>query len=120
VSIAAGKIKVHKVVAAIDCGTAVNPGGIAAQVESAITFGLSAALGAAITFKDGRVEQSNFHDYAPLRIGDVPVVEVHIVPSSAPPTGVGEPATPVIAPAVANAVFVLTGKRLRSMPFKLA
>jgi isoquinoline 1-oxidoreductase beta subunit len=119
VSMAGGKIKVHRVVAAIDCGTAVNPGGIAAQVESAITYGLSAAMGGAITFKDGKVEQSNFHDYPPLRIGDVPVVETHIVPSSAPPTGVGEPATPVIAPAVANALFVLTGKRLRSLPFKV-
>ena len=119
-SIADGKLKVHKVTAAIDCGTAVNPTGVAAQVEGAIIFGLSAALNGAITFKDGVVEQSNFHDYAPLRINEVPVVEVHIVPSSAAPTGVGEPATPVIAPAVANAVAALNGKRLRSLPLKLA
>jgi len=119
-SIEGGKIKVHKVWAAIDCGTAVNPTGVAAQVEGAIIFGLSAALAGAITFKDGVVEQSNFHDYAPLRINEVPVVEVHIVPSSAAPTGVGEPATPVIAPAVANAVAALNGKRLRSLPFKPA
>ena len=120
VSVEGGKIKVHKVVAAIDCGTAVNPTGIVAQVESAIVFGLSAALAGAITFKDGMVEQSNFHDYAPLRIGDMPQVDVHIVPSSAPPSGVGEPGTPPIAPAVANAVFALTGKRLRSLPFKVS
>lgn len=120
VSVEGGRIKVHKVVAAIDCGTAVNPTGIVAQVESAIVFGLSAALSGAITFKDGQVEQSNFHNYAPLRIGDTPLVDVHIVPSSAPPSGVGEPGTPPIAPAVANAVFALTGKRLRSLPFKVS
>ena len=118
VSVSSGKIKVHKVFAAIDCGTAVNPGGIAAQVEGAIAFGLSAALSGAITLKDGVVEQSNFHDYAPIRIGDMPQVEVHIVASSAPPSGVGEPGTPPIAPAVANAVFALNGKRLRSLPLK--
>ncbi|MEO7760778.1 MAG: xanthine dehydrogenase family protein molybdopterin-binding subunit [Casimicrobiaceae bacterium] len=120
VSVADGKIKVHKVVAAVDCGITVNPGGVAAQIEGAIIYGLSAAMASAITFKDGRVEQSNFHDYPALRINEVPAVEVHIVPSSAPPSGVGEPGTPVIAPAVANAVFALTGKRLRSLPFKLA
>ena len=120
VSVADSKIKVHKVTAAIDCGTAVNPTGIAAQVESAIVFGLSAALAGAITFGDVQVEQLNFHDYAPLRIGDMPLVDVHIVPSLAPPSGVGEPGTPPIAPAVANAVFALTGKRLRSLPFKLS
>ena len=119
VSVEGGRIKVHKVVAAIDCGTAVNPTGIAAQVESAVVFGLSAALSGAITFKDGLVVQSNFHDYAPLRIGDMPQVEVHIVPSAAPPSGVGEPGTPPIAPAVANALFALNGRRLRSLPFKL-
>jgi isoquinoline 1-oxidoreductase beta subunit len=120
VSLDSGKIRVHKVVAAIDCGMAVNPAGVVAQVESAIVFGLSAALAGAITFKDGKVEQSNFHDYAPLRIGDTPQMEVHIVASSAPPSGVGEPGTPPIAPAVANALFTLTGKRLRSMPFKVS
>ena len=119
VSIEGGKIKVHKVVAAIDCGTAVNPSGIVAQVEGAIAFGLSAALTGAITLRDGVVEQSNFHDYPPLRIGDMPQVEVHIAASSAPPSGVGEPGTPPIAPAVANAVFALNGKRLRSLPLKV-
>ena len=119
VSVEGKKFKVHKVVAAVDCGIAVNPTGIVAQVESAIAFGLSAALSGAITFTDGQVEQSNFHDYAPLRIADMPQVEVHIVPSSAPPSGVGEPGTPPIAPAVANAVFALNGKRLRSLPLKL-
>ena len=119
VSLNGPNIKVHKVVAAIECGFAVNPGGVAAQVEGAIAFGLSAALSGAITLKDGVVEQSNFHDYAPIRIGDMPQVEVHIVPSSQPPSGVGEPGVPPIAPAVANAVFALNGKRLRSLPLKL-
>lgn len=120
VSLDGGKIRVHKVVAAIDCGTAINPTGVVAQVESAIVFGLSAALAGAITFRDGKVEQSNFHDYAPLRIGDTPQMEVHIVASSAPPSGVGEPGTPPVAPAVANALFALTGKRLRSLPFRVS
>ncbi|MEO6407661.1 MAG: xanthine dehydrogenase family protein molybdopterin-binding subunit [Burkholderiaceae bacterium] len=119
VSVDGKKIRVHKVVAAVDCGIAVNPTGIVAQIESAIAFGLSAALSGAITFKDGQVVQSNYHDYAPLRIADMPQVEVHIVPSSAAPSGVGEPGTPPIAPAVANAVFALNGKRLRSLPLNL-
>jgi len=119
VSVADGRLQVDRVVCAVDCGVAVNPAVIAAQMESGIAFGLTAALHGAITLKDGMVEQSNFHDYAPLRMNEMPRVEVHIVPSTAKPTGVGEPATPVIAPAVANAVFAATGKRVRSLPIRL-
>jgi isoquinoline 1-oxidoreductase beta subunit len=107
------------VVCAVDCGVAVNPSVIRAQMESGIAFGLTAALHGAITLKDGIVEQSNFHDYAPLRINEMPHVEVHIVASSAKPTGVGEPGVPPIAPAVANAIFSATAKRMRSLPIKL-
>ena len=88
-------------------------------MESAIVYGLSAALHGAITLKNGRVEQSNFHDYAVLRLGEMPKVEVHIVASQEKPGGAGEPGTPPIVPAVANAVFAATGKRLRHLPFKL-
>jgi isoquinoline 1-oxidoreductase beta subunit len=117
VSLEKGKIRVHRVVAAVDCGMVINPDGVHQQIESAIVFGLSAALHGAITLDKGRVVQSNFHDYAPLRFSEMPQVEVHIVQSSEPPTGIGEPGTPPIAPAVANALFKLNGKRLRRMPF---
>ena len=110
----------HRVVCAIDCGTAVNPAGVAAQLESAVVFGLSAALYGEITFREGRVQQSNFHDYRPLRLFEMPVVEVHIVPSTERPSGVGEPGVPPIAPAVANALFAATGQRLRRLPLRLA
>jgi isoquinoline 1-oxidoreductase beta subunit len=119
VTVRDGKLKVDRVVCAVDCGVAVNPAVIRAQMESGIAYGLTAALYGAITLKDGAVEQSNFHDYAPLRMNEMPRVEVHIVPSEEKPSGVGEPATPVIAPAVANAVFAATGKRVRSLPIKL-
>ncbi|MDL1862214.1 xanthine dehydrogenase family protein molybdopterin-binding subunit, partial [Betaproteobacteria bacterium PRO7] len=120
VSIENNAIRVHRVTSAIDCGTAVNPLGVEAQVQSAMVFGLSAALYGKITLKNGEVEQTNFHQYPVLRIDEMPEISVHIVPSNAPPTGVGEPGTPPIAPAVANAVFQLTGKRLRRLPFDLA
>ena len=113
-------ITVHRVVCAVDCGIAVNPAIIAQQMESAIVFGLSAALYGEISFKDGRVEQSNFHDYQVLRMHEAPEVEVIIMPSAEPPEGIGEPGTPPIAPAVANAVFLLSGQRLRSLPLRLA
>ncbi len=117
ISLDQGAVKVHRVVAAFDCGLVVNPMTVEAQVQGAIAFGLSAALHSAITLKDGRVQQSNFHDYTVLRIAEMPKVEVHIVPSAMDkPTGVGEPATPPIAPAVANALFALTGKRARALP----
>ena len=113
-----GSPRVHRVTAAIDCGQAVNPDGVAQQVEGAIVYGLTAALRGAITIKNGAVEQSNFHDYPLLTIAEMPVVDVAIVPSTALPTGTGEPATPPIAPAVANALFALTGKRVRKLPFQ--
>lgn len=114
------KFKVDRVVCAVECGLAVNPDVVRAQMEGGIGFGLSAALYGKITLKDGVVEQSNFHDYPLLRINEMPVIEVHIVPSTAKPTGVGEPGVPVVAPAVANALAQATGKRLRTLPLSLA
>jgi isoquinoline 1-oxidoreductase subunit beta len=116
VSLDGNDIRVHKVTTAFDCGLVVNPLTVEAQLQSAIAYGLSAALYSQITFKDGRVEQSNFHDYRVLRMNEMPVVEVHLVPGGDKPTGVGEPGVPPVAPAVANALFVLTGKRARSLP----
>ena len=116
VSLAGDDIRVHKVVAAFDCGLVVNPLTVEAQLQSAIAFGLSAALFGQVTLKDGRVEQSNFHDYRVLRMNEMPLVEVHLVPSDEKPSGVGEPGTPPTAPAVANALFALTGKRARTLP----
>ncbi|MDX2121504.1 MAG: xanthine dehydrogenase family protein molybdopterin-binding subunit [Gemmatimonadota bacterium] len=116
VSVENGKPKVHRVVAAVDCGLAINPDNITMQVQSAVAYGLSALLTGDITLKDGVVEQANFDTYPVLRITDMPVVEVHILPSAEPPTGIGEPGTPPIAPAVANALFHLTGKRVRKLP----
>jgi isoquinoline 1-oxidoreductase beta subunit len=119
ISIADGKPKVERVVCAVDCGVAVNPDMVRAQMESGIIFGLSAALYGEITLKDGQVVQSNYHDYPILRINETPKIEVHIVPSSAKPTGVGEPGVPPIAPAVANAVFAATGKPVRRLPIRI-
>lgn len=114
-----GEIKVEKVVCAVDCGIAVNPDVIVAQMEGGIGYGLGAILHDAITLDGGKVEQSNFHDYLPLRINEMPEVEVHIVPSAEAPTGVGEPGTPPIGPAVANAVYAATGRRIRQLPMAL-
>jgi isoquinoline 1-oxidoreductase beta subunit len=114
------RLRVHKVTCAVDCGTAVNPLGIEAQVQGAVAYGLGPVLFSRISLKDGRVEQSNFHDYEVLRMHEMPVVSVHIVKSRAKMGGIGEPATAPIAPAVANAVFALTGKRHRSLPLRLA
>jgi len=115
-----GRIKVHRVVCAIDCGPVVNPLTIEAQMQSGIAFGLGAALHSELTLKDGKIEQSNFHNYLVLRANEMPKVEVHIVPSTDRMGGVGEPGTPPIAPAVANAVFAATGQRLRKLPLRLA
>ncbi|GAA5069286.1 xanthine dehydrogenase family protein molybdopterin-binding subunit [Lysobacter panacisoli] len=112
-------IRVHRVVCAIDCGLAVNPEGVRAQMESGIAFGLGAALHSAVTFRDGQVQQSNYHDYQVLRLDEMPHIEVHIVPSTEKMGGAGEPGTAPIAPAVANAVFALTGQRLRELPLRL-
>jgi isoquinoline 1-oxidoreductase beta subunit len=112
-----GKVKVDRIVCAVDCGTPINPDVITAQMEGGIGFGLGAALYGAITLKDGQVEQTNFDAYQVLRIDEMPKVEVHIVPSPEAPTGVGEPGVAPVGPAVANAVFAATGKRLRVLPF---
>ncbi|GAB4391191.1 MAG: xanthine dehydrogenase family protein molybdopterin-binding subunit [Kiloniellaceae bacterium] len=114
-----GTIKVEKVVCAVDCGVAVNPDQVKAQMEGGIGYGLGAVLHNALTLEGGRVEQSNFHDYEPLRINEMPEVEVHVVPSAEAPTGVGEPGVPPIGPAVANAVYKATGQRIRALPFAL-
>jgi len=119
VSIESGRIRVHRVTCAVDCGIAVNPATIEAQMESGIVYGLGAALHGEITLKGGRVQQSNFHDYPVLRLPEMPVVDVHIVASTERPGGVGEPGTPPIAPAVGNALAALTGRRLRELPFRL-
>ncbi|MFL6634927.1 MAG: xanthine dehydrogenase family protein molybdopterin-binding subunit, partial [Massilia sp.] len=119
VSVEGKEIRVHKVVCAVDCGLVVNPNIVAQQVESSVVFGLSAALAGEITFRDGQPQQSNFGDYPVLRMAQAPVVDTVILPSAAPPEGMGEPAVPPVAPAVANAVFKLTGQRLRSLPLRL-
>ena len=114
-----GEVKVHRVVCAIDCGLAVNPDIVVAQMESAIVFGLTAALYGEITVNKGRVEQGNFPSYEMLRLAQSPQIEVHLVPSDAPLGGVGEPGTPPIAPAVANALFAASGRRFRSLPLRM-
>lgn len=119
VSVEEGEIRVHRVVCAIDCGLVVNPNIVAQQVESSVVFGLSAALAGEITVEGGKVVQSNFGDYPLLRLAQAPQVETIVMPSSAHPEGVGEPAVPPVAPAVASAVFRLTGRRLRSLPLRL-
>ena len=113
-----GAVRVHRVVCAVDCGTVINPDTVKAQMEGGIIFGLTAALKTEITLKDGRIQQSNFHDYQMLRIFESPEIEVHIVPSTENPTGVGEPGVPPVAPALANAIFAATGKRVRRLPIR--
>jgi isoquinoline 1-oxidoreductase subunit beta len=115
---AAGNLKIHRVVAAIDCGPVVNLDGVKSQIEGAIIFGLSAALKGEITFEHGQVQQTNFHDYEVVRMNESPKIEVHIIASDHPASGVGEPGVPPIAPALANAIFAATGKRLRRLPLK--
>jgi isoquinoline 1-oxidoreductase subunit beta len=109
--------KVDRVVCAVDCGIAVNPNIVEMQMESAIAYGLGAIASGAITLKDGYVQQSNFHDHPVLRMNQMPKIAVHILPSTNKPSGVGEPGTPPIGPAVANALAALTGKTLRKLPF---
>jgi isoquinoline 1-oxidoreductase beta subunit len=116
VSVLEGKLRVHRVVAAVDCGQVVNPAGVEQQIQSGIAFGLSAALKGAITIDKGRVQQANFNQYDVLRLDEMPVVEVHLVESHAAPGGIGEASTPGIGAAVANAVSAATGKRVRKLP----
>jgi isoquinoline 1-oxidoreductase beta subunit len=116
VSMVEGRPRVHRVVAAIDCGIAVNPDGVRAQIEGGIFFGLSAALAGKISIVDGQVEQGNLDTYPLLRMNEVPAIEVHIIASGAHPGGVSDAGVSPIAPAVTNAMFALTGKRIRQLP----
>jgi isoquinoline 1-oxidoreductase beta subunit len=111
-----GGVQVQRVVCAVDCGMVVNPDTVKAQIEGGIIFGITAALYGQITLKNGRVEQSNFDNYQMLRINEAPVVEVHIIKSTEAPGGIGEPGTAAVSPAVANAIFAATGKRIRKLP----
>jgi isoquinoline 1-oxidoreductase beta subunit len=119
VEVKANEWRVTDVYCAVDCGLVVNPGIVRQQMQGGIVYGLSAALSGRIGLRDGAVEQSNFHDYPVLRMHECPRIEVEIVSSEAAPGGCGEPSTPVIAPAVANAIFAATGRRLRSLPLTL-
>lgn len=120
VSVEAGKVRVHQVHCAIDCGVVVNPDTVVAQMQGGVGFGLSAALGEELRIEAGRAAQSNFHDYPVLRMADMPSISVQLVPSGDAPGGVGEPGTPPIAPAVTNALFALTGQRIRRLPIRLS
>ncbi|HAV24288.1 MAG TPA: xanthine dehydrogenase family protein molybdopterin-binding subunit, partial [Bacteroidetes bacterium] len=120
VSVVRGEVKVHRVVAAVDCGPYVNPDTIEAQVEGAIVYGLTVALKGEITVAGGRVEQANFDAYPMMRIDDMPKVEIVLIESDAPMGGIGEPGLPPAAPAVCNAIFALTGTRVRQLPIRLA
>ena len=119
VSVERGQVRVHRVVCAVDCGLALNPDTVAAQIEGGVVYGLTAALKGEITLEGGRVKQANFNDYPVLRMNEMPRVEVHLVESPDPPHGVGEPSVPPIAPAVANAIFQATGTRVRRLPLTL-
>jgi isoquinoline 1-oxidoreductase beta subunit len=112
-------VKIEKVVSVIDCGMTVNPDNIKAQTEGNIVMGLTAAIKNGITFKDGQAEQSNFHQYNVLRISEMPKTEVHIIENEELPGGVGEPGLPPFAPALCNAIYNLTGKRIRTLPFDI-
>lgn len=111
-----GAVRVRRVVCAVDCGTVINPDTVQAQIQGAVIFGITAALYGQITLKDGRVEQTNFDTYQALRMNEAPEIEVYIIPSSEPPGGMGETGTSAIVPAVTNAIFAATGKRLRKLP----
>jgi isoquinoline 1-oxidoreductase beta subunit len=113
-----GTVHVHRVVCAVDCGRVINPDTVTAQMEGGIIFALTAALKTEITLENGRVQQRNFHDYPMLRMFEAPAVEVFIVPSEEKPTGVGEPSVPPVAPALTNAIFAATGKRVRRLPIR--
>src|SRR6185312_9816195 len=116
VTVSQGAVKVNRIVSAVDIGIAVNPEGVRAQVESAIVYGLTAALKSQITIQDGRAVESNFNKFPTLAMNETPRLEVYIVPSEVAPTGIGEPGLPPVAPAVMNAIFAATGKRIRRLP----
>ena len=118
VTVTGGDVKVDRVVAAVDPGLAVSPDGLKAQIESGIIYGLSAAMFGEVTIENGAVAQSNFHDYQILRMNDAPVIETHVINSGAPVGGAGEPGTPAVAPALANAIYNATGSRVRQLPLK--
>ena len=120
VSVGEGGVRVHKVVCAVDCGVPVNPDNVRAQMEGGIGFGLGAIMAEELTLTGGEVDQANYDSYTPLRIDAMPDIEVHIVPSTEPPTGVGEPGVPPVGPAVANAIYAATGKRVRVLPIARA
>lgn len=119
VSLEDGKVRVHRFVCAIDCGTYVNPGIIQAQAESGVVFGMSAALYGELTFDQGRIQQRNFHDYPQVRMNECPEIEVHLVKNNEKSGGVGEPGVPCVAPAITNAIFAATGKRIRKLPIRM-
>jgi isoquinoline 1-oxidoreductase beta subunit len=116
ISIAGGELKVHKIVCVVDCGQMVNPRIVESQIESGIVFGLSAALWGEVTLVGGKVQQTNFNNYRLLRNNELPELDVHLVDSDAPPGGIGEAAVPLVAPALCNAIFTATGRRLRALP----
>ena len=115
-----GTVRVHRVVCAVDCGPVVNPAIVEAQIQSGIVYGLTAALWGEITIDRGRVQQSNFNNFDMMRIDEAPTVEVHLVPSTERPSGAGEATNPTIVPAVVNAIFKATGKRVRKLPVRAA
>jgi isoquinoline 1-oxidoreductase beta subunit len=119
VSLQGNEVRVHRVVAALDCGIAVDPLNVDAQLQSAIVYGLSAALYGEITIAEGRVQQGNFPSYDAIKMASMPAIETVIVPSTEPPGGVGEPGTPPIGPAVANAISQIAGRRIRQLPIRL-
>jgi CO/xanthine dehydrogenase Mo-binding subunit len=116
ISVHDGRLKVHKITCVVDCGQMVNPRIVESQIESGIVFGLTAALWGEITVVGGRVQQSNFNDYRLLRSNELPQLYVHLLPSDEAPGGIGEAAVPLVAPAICNAIFAATGKRIRSLP----
>jgi len=120
ISIADGRLRVHRVICALDCGQVINPDTVRAQMQSGIVYGLTAALKGAITIAGGGVAEGNFDTYPLLGTDEMPIIDVHIVPSGADPGGVGEPGTPPIAPAVVNAVFAATGRPVRRLPIRLS
>jgi isoquinoline 1-oxidoreductase beta subunit len=117
VTVTGKNVAVHRVVMAADCGVVVHPDLVAAQLEGAINYGIAMAMTAKITFTDGKVDQNNFYDYTVLRMKDAPAIETYLVKSTQRPSGIGELGTPPIAPAIANAIFKATGKRVRTLPF---